>query len=1590
MNKRLTTFLTYIIAFITGFGILFPIFNKREEVNISETVASELQPTVLRDDENFWNFTDGQITPTMHHNKVWNYIKSHTTYTFSVKNLSNVVRDITHRLNIGLNQSNERQKISYTVYLPYPGNYYLNFTIDNPGVSFSIDKQNHTVIATYEKNGFYYTLNYNYSDLLGYGLSFYYDVNATTIFFGMNRSVTGGSFPRTMTLDPTFLIADASSSATFNGGRRKIARTSNGVLYVAYQTWTVTTQQRMAESRDNGSTWSPNFYPDSNQTGKRNSTGTGVLAMNSQNVLYFAWWGQVNSRSNNWVRFRRFFPSNRSWSKNIINVTGTPETVITGLVMVIDSNDNAYLFYINKTTNRIHMKLYYAANNSFHTGQWTELTPITYTFEPSVCIDSSGTIYLTLTIGSSGSYKVINRKFYISNLTKNKEYFNVSGAYVSDQLFPSSLVDKNGNVHIVWAGGIIGKIRNIRYRVWYTSNNTWNPQIINLTREPTIAQTYPAIQLNGISDLYVLWHGFHNGSTADYQIRSINYTSSSNTWSQPTNWTRGQAGTMHHTFPSMMHAWYPNVSGIQTNIPIHGVVSIYTNSSTAYYLNSSRVDWGVPSAANNPPTCVINSGGASRALNESADIPLRPTLYFWCNDTDADILDINMYTNVTGTWVHVQSNNTMNPGLFHYNYSNVAIGGTKYFIQVSVSDGTVNLTYFWFWFRTRYPAVWGKGVGWNISFKNTSAWKKDAHMHNFNLSFKNTSEFDDIRQTFNISFRNISTTQNINNDWNISFRNASLVKSIKNNWNVSFKNSSIMNNINQDFNISFQNQTIMTSIKQHFNISFRNTSLIRTIKQNFNISFKNSSTLKTIKNNWNISFKNSSFIKNIDNNWNVSFKNISGFKNIFNNWNISFKNTSTAKSLDNNFNISFRNTLSPAQNNNRTYRCDGVNHTDGTNSSGFFGSGTNRGFNVTNPFVASNYTSIYDDDVNLLNVTTSVAGEFAEARFPIYVGENINNITKIEITFYGYGGSKDAGPSYHYGIQYAVKDSGEWTFVSGHYGGTVMWQSTIKGAWFNQWISNNMIYLAAQSTHNSDGANVSFIYIDHIRVRIYTDSYPENRTHVNMPNYLKIHTWDNKNNPYDIYVYTNMTGSWELINSTLQVHNGTKTFTNTSLFIRGKKNYWSVNMTNGVYWNNQTYWFDTSYWEMFKAWNVSFRNQTSWDSIKQNFNISFKNKTTVWSVVKQNFNFSFKNTTTSTNLNQNFNISFKNQTAYNPIKQTWNISFKNISLMKSLDNNFNISFKNQTFFESLKQHFNVSFRNSSVSADWYGRFQWNVSFSNTSTMKSIDQNFNFSFRNTSLAGWNNVGQNWNISFRNISLMKNVKNNWNISFKNSSTMRNIWTNWNISFKNKTSVWHNINNSWNISFKNTTWNNQFEWNVSFRNITWNNQFEWNISFRNKSSNYHNLNQSWNISFRNSSVGNITLTIIYPLNKSINIGLQPLLTINLSNTAGEEMTVTWSWGFNTACTEFLGISNNCYNGTHSKQLANATTLNTRYYWRVAVNDSNDWVNSTQYFTTLTRGGGIQGTILTNYLWVLPIAFTFLIVGWLVLGKKKKRGEE
>jgi len=96
------------------------------------------------------------------------------------------------------------------------------------------------------------------------------------------------------------------------------------------------------------------------------------------------------------------------------------------------------------------------------------------------------------------------------------------------------------------------------------------------------------------------------------------------------------------------------------------------------------------------------------------------------------------------------------------------------------------------------------------------------------------------------------------------------------------------------------------------------------------------------------------------------------------------------------------------------------------------------------------------------------------------------------------------------------------------------------------------------------------------------------------------------------------------------------------------------------------------------------------------------------------------------------------------------------------------------------------------------------------------------------------------------------------------------------------------------------------------------------------------------------NPNVTSQYPVNESTDQDMYPLLNVTVEDPQGNTMNISWSTN---ASGEWIYYNSTVSNGTYSQRATFANVSNTKYWWTVRVNDTeNHWDNETFWFQTAT----------------------------------------
>jgi len=140
---------------------------------------------------------------------------------------------------------------------------------------------------------------------------------------------------------------------------------------------------------------------------------------------------------------------------------------------------------------------------------------------PTIAIDGNNYIHVAWAGRVTEAYGISDQIRYRKFTTSWQAIVNITGANYA-QTAPSLAIDANNYVNLVWAGT---DATHAQDQIWYKQYTTSWQATVGLTNEARYQQN-PSIAVDSSNYLHVVWKGRNAASTATYQIRYINYTSS--------------------------------------------------------------------------------------------------------------------------------------------------------------------------------------------------------------------------------------------------------------------------------------------------------------------------------------------------------------------------------------------------------------------------------------------------------------------------------------------------------------------------------------------------------------------------------------------------------------------------------------------------------------------------------------------------------------------------------------------------------------------------------------------------------------------------------------------------------------------------------------------------------------------------------------------------------------------------------------------------------------------------------------------------------------------------------------------------------
>jgi hypothetical protein len=276
---------------------------------------------------------------------------------------------------------------------------------------------------------------------------------------------------------------------------------------------------------------------------------------------------------------------------------------------------------------------------------------------------------------------------------------------------------------------------------------------------------------------------------------------------------------------------------------------------------------------------------------------------------------------------------------------------------------------------------------------------------------------------------------------------------------------------------------------------------------------------------------------------------------------------------------------------------------------------------------------------------------------------------------------------------------------------------------------------------------------------------------------------------------------------------------------------------------------------------------------------------------------------------------------------------------------------------------------------------------------NISSNYSFTtVANASVESWQPISFTINGTCYNLTIWRNIPSGINGTAYNTTTWRNIPSGINGTCYNIT-TWINIPSGINGTCYNiTTWSNiPSGINGTCYNLTiWTNiPSGINGSCYNYTKQWRTIDSNINGICYNTTIKLITFGTPYPDDNSFNIPLQPTAYIQINQTNGQKMNISWYYGTILGNESILlDTQANITNNTITTLFYPMKNKATKYFWRIQADDGTNYYNQTYNFQTEGYPGGIGTNIPNNgaSIGVALAAIIFGLLAFLILIKKRE----
>ncbi len=211
--------------------------------------------------------------------------------------------------------------------------------------------------------------------------------------------------------------------------------------------------------------------------------------------------------------------------------------------IAIDSIVNIHIVWRDSSTwsgsgldTDIYYKFWNSSSSSWNISSLVSTESTGASYDPSITIDSSDNRHLVWY--DETDYDSNGNDFDIFYKVSNEATFTWSSPQIVtsesglDSYAPSSVVDVNGNIHVVWIenqGTISYPESNIFYKVWISSVSSWSIAQ-DLSAEFNILCNRPSVLVDSAENVHVFWDEAFYFMEEPYEVKYKRWETSSSSW----------------------------------------------------------------------------------------------------------------------------------------------------------------------------------------------------------------------------------------------------------------------------------------------------------------------------------------------------------------------------------------------------------------------------------------------------------------------------------------------------------------------------------------------------------------------------------------------------------------------------------------------------------------------------------------------------------------------------------------------------------------------------------------------------------------------------------------------------------------------------------------------------------------------------------------------------------------------------------------------------------------------------------------------------------------------------------------------------